>query len=233
MDMESFIESVVDLLKSISSFVEKCSDKGLLDFMGLILSMVIPIYIMNRTIKHEKKEAKQDAIEREQQYQENLKIAEQHHIERLKSQEEINRVSIMPYITIENISVKTENDRVVFSILFKNIGNGTAINLTTKYLEKIPFFHKVCKTELANYYCEDPSDVPVLRIDEEYEITISQKLKEEVLINLDTFYVTIEYTDMKQHPYEQTYGVYFDAQDLKKIETKIEFISSPESKQII
>ena len=162
------MDDILNFLQPISSFIEKCNNNGILDFIGLVLSTIIPIYIMNKTLKHEKKAAKQDAIEREQQYQETLKIAEQHHIEQLKAQEDINRVAIMPYLTIENISVKRQNGRIIFPISFKNIGNGTAINLTTKYLESKTHLCPVCETDLATYCCTTPFDayIAIARPDE-------------------------------------------------------------------
>lgn len=224
------MEYILMFLNLISSFIEKCNNNGVLNFLGLIFSTIIPIYIMNKTLKHEKKVASQDAIKREQQYHETIMIAEQRHKEQIKAQEDINRVAIMPYLTIKQISTKIRNDRVEFLILFKNIGNGTAINLTTKYLESNTHLCPVCKTILATYCCAEPFDayISVARPDEICQLTISQVLNDTTTCNLDCFKLTVKYTDMKQQPYEQSFAIYFDATNLENIKLGNVIINNPE-----
>lgn len=214
---------------SVLSLIKECHDNGILDFLGLIFSTTIPIVIMNKTIKYEKVAAKQDANERERQYQESIKIAEQRHKEQLKAQEDINRVAIMPYLTIENISTQIRNDRIEFIILFKNIGNGTAINLTAKYSKSEMYFSSVYENDLVAYCCTEPFDVhnATVRPDEICQLTISQVLKSTTKYNYDKVEFTIKYADMKQQPYEQPFTIIFDDSNLNDIKITRKIINNP------
>ena len=224
------MEIILNFLHSLFLFIEKCNTTGILDFIGLILSVIIPLHIMKKTLTQEKNAAKQDAIEREQQYQETLKITERHHKEQLKAQEDINRIAIMPYFTIDCVSAKRESDRIVFFISFKNIGNGTVINLTTKYLESKTLLCPVCQTALATYCCITPFDayIATARPDERCSLKISQELNVAEATNVDCFCFTLKYTDMKQHPYEQVFAIYFDATDSTDIKIQRKIINNPE-----
>lgn len=69
------MEYILNLFNSLSLLISQWNENGILDFVGLIMSTIVPIIIMIVTLKSEKKYAKQDAIDREQQYQESMKIA--------------------------------------------------------------------------------------------------------------------------------------------------------------
>ncbi len=228
------MERVFALFESISSIISNLDSNGMLNFAGLILSTVVPIVIMVFTLRREKKAAKHAAIEQEKQYNESKKLAEKQHKEQLETQNEINRVAIMPYLIIENILAKAEIGRVKFSISFKNIGNGTAINLRTKYIEhNSSLLCPIHETKLATYCCTYPFDVylPIARQDEVCQLEISQELNDSSIDNIDCFALTLEYTDMKSQYYEQTFSINFDAHDLSNIEFGRLITNNPELKK--
>ena len=90
------MECIARIFTLVFSFICK-HHNSILDFLGLISSIIIPLYIFYKTIKHEKAAAKQDAHERERQYQESIKLAEQRHNEQLKVQEDISRIVAMSF----------------------------------------------------------------------------------------------------------------------------------------
>lgn len=210
--------------------ISEWSKSGILDFWGILLSSIVPVIIMMITLRFEKKIAKEDAFERNQQYQESMRTAKVQHLEELKTQNEINRISIMPYLTIKNISAQIDGGRIVFNITFKNIGNGTAINLTTKYLEMANILCPVHQTALATYCCIQPFDVylAVARPDEECELSIAQDPASNLLGNSDCFCVTVKYSDMKSQQYTQAFAVYFDVADSGNIDIVRKIINNPE-----
>lgn len=226
------MEHFFDLIESVSPVMTNLKESGILDFVCLIFSTIIPIIIMVFTLRSEKKTAKQALFEQEKQYEDSKKIAELQHKEQLEAQNEINRIAIMPYFIIEDVNAKVENAKLKFSIILKNIGNGIAINLTTKYIESNSgLLCVVCETKLATYFCTAPFDVynANARTGDKCELEISQELIGKDENNYDYFRLDIKYTDMKQKQYQQTFAIYFDACDLSNIKIAQRFTNNPET----
>ena len=228
------MEFILCLIKHFSLSIKELNDSGIINFFGLLFSTIVPILIMIITIKLEKKAAKQDAAEREKQFEKTMEITNQHHMEELDTQKEINRIAIMPYLTVENKSAEIEkaSSRIKFLITFKNIGNGTAINLTTKYLEPNIKLCPVFKTHLATYCCSCPfdSNTAVARPNEICQLEITQHPDGAMKPHEDVFMFTVSYTDMKQQSYNQTFKIFFDANDLTNIIITRVIVNNPELK---
>lgn len=230
---------LTQVAKSAETVIKYCNDNGVLDFGGIVLSSLIPIYIMKRTLKREKESAKQDAIEREKQYTESQNIAEARHIELLRTQNDINRISIMPYLFTKNdgTSVDTyrQNGRAVFDITFSNIGNGAAVELQLVYNSNGISPTSVGDSFSATYDCCHPFDefTSVVQPNSTCRVSIMQTItKPDIHDGCDRFSFTVCYKDMRMYYYEQTFTVLFHEED-KAIKINRIDISSPECKKLL
>lgn len=222
------MEYIFNLFDSLSLLISQCNENGMLDFVGLISSTVVPIIIMLVTLKSEKKSAKRDAIEREQQYQESMKISQQQHMEQLKTQNDINRISIMPYLICKTVEKHGNKDKVSLDFIFTNIGNGSAVELTVKYLNDNDSPMAISDTFLATYNCSQPFDdfSSVVQPNNVCRFSVKQNLKDiAVNENKDKFSFIVCFKDMKMNQYEQRFTVLFEASET--ITVNHVFIDSP------
>ena len=222
------MEYILNLFSSLSLLISQWNENGILDFVGLILSTIVPIIIMIVTLKSEKKSAKQDAIDREQQYQESMKIAKQQHLEQLKTQNDINRISIMPYLICKTVEKHGNKDKVSLDFIFTNIGNGSAVELTVKYLNNNEQPMAISDTFLAMYNCSRPFDdfSSVVQPNNVCRFSVKQKLKGVALEeNKDKFSFIVCFKDMKMNQYEQKFTVVFEAKEI--ITVNHVFVDSP------
>ena len=205
------------ILFLFEKFTLQWNESGMLDLIGLILSTVVPIIIMIVTLRSERKNAKQDAIDRERQYQESMKNTQQQHIEQLKTQNNINRISIMPYLICETVEKHGNKDTVAFDFVFSNIGNGSAVELTVKYLFANDSSTAISDTFLATYLCSRPFDdfSSVVQPNNVCRFSVKQNLKSiDIGENKDMFSFTVCFKDMKMNLYEQKFTVLFEASEI-------------------
>jgi len=148
------IQDIIDITKQLN-------DTGILDLIAIIISPIISFTILFFTLRHDKKQFKIQIANQQKEHQENIEIMIKQHKQDLNKQTELNRIAIMPYLLInKDIKVRTEDERIYFEITFINKGNGTAIELTGKYLNQqsdsylCPMFESV----FAVYGCACPFD---------------------------------------------------------------------------
>ena len=111
----------------------KWKEFGVLDVISMLLSTVVPIIIMiitlivekkraNKNMKIQQKKHLKDIEETKTMHQEQIKVLKEGNQKRIDAQNEINRISIMPYLINEpNVSLESGD---TLTIPFKNIGNG-------------------------------------------------------------------------------------------------------------
>ena len=221
------IKAFIDIF---NSHIEYWNSIGVIDFWGIIIGAIIPLAIMRITLNSEKKRAAQDAIERDNQHQEMMKKAEQRHLELLHTQNDINRISIMPYLIKHKIELRRVKDNVIFDVEFINIGNGAAVELSSKYLCVDGESLAIADTFLATYNCFHPFDElsSVVQPNHICRFSIKQELKDtEVEENNDRFSFVVRFKDMRMNLYEQRFTIVFGNADpqLKVLQF---FVESPE-----
>lgn len=188
---------------------------GIIDLAEVLISPIISLIILFLTLRHDKKQFEVQIRNQEREHKETLQIMEQEHIQSLKQQSEINRIAAMPYLLLDKeISVYIEKDILYFALSFFNKGNGTAIELTGKYNEKLSNdLCPMCKTSWAIYGCACPFDyeTSVVRPDNKCRFDLYQDIINEGMskLNCDKVEFTILYKDMYFNQYEQTFMFWF------------------------
>lgn len=107
-----------EAISNTNSFLETIkylNEFGLWDFFAIICSGVISIVIMIITLRKDKKKFI-DERERANRIYANDKLDE----------EELNRISIMPYFVIDRVNFTKKDLTIIFEVTFENLGNGTA-----------------------------------------------------------------------------------------------------------
>lgn len=170
------------------------------------------------TLGHDKKQLKKQLEIQEQEYLDNLKLMKQQHNEILDKQVETNRVSVMPFFVLnKDIVVTEENGNIYFQLFFSNKGNGTAIELTGKYLKHLskenlcPLFESI----IGVYGCSCPFDyvANTVRPNEECSFSLYQNFNEEMkgpFGNSDQVSFKIMFKDMYLNQYEQEFMFLFN-----------------------
>ena len=183
---------------------------GIIDLIGIIVSPIISIIILWLTLKHEKKQFRIQIQKQEKEHRENIEKAEQQHKQLLKQQQDENRIAAMPYFVMDKkIETYFENETLYFTISFTNEGNGTAIELTGKYIEDMSkdYLCPMCETVTAIYGCGCPFDYETnvatpkstCRFDM-YQKRIADNLGD---MNIDKVTFSILFKDMYFNLYEQ------------------------------
>lgn len=200
----------------IIDIIVKLKNLGMFDLLSIVLSTLIPLIVLFTTLKHSKE---QFSIQLEQQHKEhleNIEKMEHQHSEVIKQQSEYNRIAAMPYLIIDksNITVSKENNTIYFNISFTNKGNGTAINLTGKYLFNLSesYLCPMCKTFSSVYGCACPFDyeTDVLKPNDiSYMMLYQRLLKADTTGNFDKVTFKILFQDMYFNQYEQQFMFLF------------------------
>lgn len=176
-------------------------------------------------------------IENQQkEHQETIWIMTKQHEQELNKQTEVNRIAIMPYLIIDRcIKIRSEREHIYFEITFVNKGNGTAIELTGKYLEKLSDSHLCPMFEwtMDIYGCVCPFDyeMSVVNPGEKCGFEMYQMLTNDNIIkeNLDKVTFKILYKDMYFKLYEQEFMFLFNENPKNgQIEIQCVSIYSPE-----
>lgn len=123
----------------------------------------------------------------------------------------------MPYFVMDKkIETYFENETLYFIISFTNEGNGTAIELTGKYIEDMSkdYLCPMCETATAIYGCDCPFDyetnVATLKSTcrfDMYQKRIADNLGD---MNIDKVTFSILFKDMYFNLYEQQCMFIFD-----------------------
>ena len=203
------IQNIIDNIKQLN-------DTGILDLIAIIISPIISFTILFFTLRHDKKQFKIQIVNQQKQHQENIGIMIKQHEQDLNKQTELNRIAIMPYLLInKDIKVRTEEERIYFEITFINKGNGTAIELTGKYLnqQSDSYLCLMFESIFAVYGCACPFDYETSVVNpgekcafEMYQEKISGNINEK---NFDKVTFKILYKDMYFNLYEQEFMFLF------------------------
>lgn len=219
--------------------MKELNDCGIFNLVGIILSPIISMLILFITLNNEKKNMNEQLEKQKKQHYQNLKAMEKKHKQSLKQQREINRIEAMPYLILykENVQLTTKkvNDKEIlyFELTFVNKGNGTAIELKEKYIEKSEYtLGLMCKTQVAEYGCCCPleNETSVVKSDGKCEFEIYQNIDttKNMKRNNDIVEFTILYKDMYFNKYEQVFKIIFgEINSNKKIEITRVATNSP------
>lgn len=182
----------------------KWKEFGVLDVISTLLSTVVPIIIMIITLIVEKKQANENMKKQQQKHLKEIKELQKRHKEQIDTQNEINRISIMPYLINEpNVSLVGGN---TLTIKFINIGNGTATHCCVEY-DKLS--DCICETDFIEYYCSQPFDCisNVIQKNKSNDLKIKLKIKDDMGFDKKNFYdrlkFAIKFDDMKMNSYKQ------------------------------
>ena len=203
---------------SILKAIKELNNDGVWDLIAIIISPIISFAILFFTLRHDKKQFKVQFENQQKEHQENMELMIKQHEQVLAEQMKVDQISIMPYLLINrSIATRVEGNNIYFSISFINKGNGTAIELTGKYLEHLsgsylcPLFESVN----AVYGCACPFDYEknVVILNEECSFEIYQKLirddKSNSFENLDEVIFGVLFKDMYHNQYEQEFMFLF------------------------
>lgn len=193
----------------------KWKEFGVLDVISMLLSTVVPIIIMiitlivekkraNKNMKIQQKKHLKDIEETKTMHQEQIKVLKEGNQKRIDAQNEINRISIMPYLINEpNVSLESGD---TLTIPFKNIGNGTATHCCVEYDE---LSDCICETNFIEYYCSQPFDCisNVIQENQSNDLKIKLKIKDDMDFDkenlCDRLNFAIKFDDMKMNSYKQ------------------------------
>lgn len=182
------------------SLVEMIQDYK--DFLAIIISIIIPIYILKKDDKRFREEMNRQRMD----HFESLECQQTHHNEQLEQQENINRISIMPYFSLQeniNIYIRPDNGYFYFQLTLINQGNGTAVE---PYIE-IDKEMLICETIAGRYYETDPLNIDIVKQDIQIQFEFCQ-LKNgdnQMLHIVDKIYFTIKFHDMMENLYSQKF----------------------------
>ncbi len=185
-----------------------CIPKYIYDIVSLLISVLVPIFVMFITLHSEKKRHTSDVQRLQKEHDQILRQSQEQHNEVLSLQKEVNRVAVMPYLEIQKaITAYPEPNGIVFEIDFTNVGNGTAIELTGSYFTKDDFTCCLSQTATALYICGIPFDftTSVVSPKGQCKLGIKRLSKEKELNFSDEVHFGIKYVDMFQNHYEQRF----------------------------
>jgi hypothetical protein len=196
--------------------IRQLNDSGFINFLALILSPLISFVILFFTLKQDKNHFKIQVENQEKEHRENIKLMEEHHVQELNRQTEINRISIMPYFELEkSILITKEKKDDLFRLFLNNKGNGMAIQLRAKsFSEPSEYAFVLFRTAIAKYYYATPfdSEKSMVNINSHCFFEMRQILNEDIdeECNADRVVFTILYQDINFNQYEQTFRFLFN-----------------------
>lgn len=95
----------------------------------IIIGPIVSLIIMFITLWFEKVHNKNDLEEQRKNFKKSLEIQESHYTETQKATLDQHRISIMPYLILENVEIGNRLGNSVFNITLKNIGNNIATSV--------------------------------------------------------------------------------------------------------
>lgn len=166
-------------------------------------------HIIERGQKIQTNEFYAQLKKQQEQFKAQLELQRTQHMESIREQ-------VRPFLCIKSISAEYENDSLVFTIVFKNVGNGVAINIMGVYPQKekpgCMYSHKYGE-KIIQYDCHLPIDdksncAPV------NEICQVQIIQREKMIfsntNTDQVKFGLIFEDIVDNEYQQEYSYYFN-----------------------
>lgn len=199
--------------------ITQFKNAGILDLFSVLLSTIVPLAVLFKTLNHSKKQFNIQICEQHKKHIQTIENMERRHYELIKQQSEHNRTMAMPYLVIDksNIAISTENNNIYFNISFTNKGNGIAIKLTGDYLSTLSesYLCPMCETFSAVYVCACPFDYEtgILKINETSNMMLCQQLKaSNSTINIDKVNIRILFQDLYFNQYEQQFMLLFSNQ---------------------
>ena len=102
------------------------------------LMPIVSFIIMCITLFVQKMLNKLSLKEQRMEFKKSFEAQEKHYLENQKIIKEQHRLSIMPYLIMEDIKIKNRDDNTVFYITLKNIGNNIATNISVNLLKESP-----------------------------------------------------------------------------------------------
>lgn len=200
------------MLESVA-WLNEC---GIIDLIGIIISPIISIFILWLTLNHNKNQFSIQIQKQEKEHRENIEKSEQQHKQLLKQQQEENRIAAMPYFVMDKkIETYFENETLFFTISVTNVGNGTAIELTGKYIDGISkeSLCPMCETISAIYGCGCPFDyetnVATPKSTCRFDMYQKRIIDNQGEINVDKVTFSILFKDMYFNLYEQQFMFIF------------------------
>jgi|GEM_PF-5527690 len=145
----------------------------------------------------------------QEQFETQLKMQQTQHIESIREQ-------VRPFFCIKSIRAVYEDKSLVFTMVFKNVGNGVAINIVEvyPYKEKVGcmYSHKY-GDKIIHYDCYLPIDYEsnCAPINETCQVEIIQKEKTIFSnINTDQIKFGLVFQDIEGNEYQQKFSFYFN-----------------------
>lgn len=194
--------TIKNILGDTINTISTADKSGLLTFVGLVISPLVSFIIMAITLHNQNKKFEFERKMNEQQRLEDRKYDEEKLKKTLDAQDEINRISIMPYFVIEEAMFSYNGNETIIDLVLKNFGNGTAIQLFSIVTEKKEESMKPC----FDFYQELEITNQIVRVNEASKIKIIQKRKEWVYYNQDDIIldINLSFIDMKRRNYSQS-----------------------------
>ena len=192
------------------------STNDLINIAANLSNMIIPLIVMLLTIRAGNINQKNALRAQKEQYDEQIRLIEEHHQEVLAVQNTLNQLAIIPFLNIHELKGELENRSgfqfYVINIAFINIGLGPATNLKCAYKIKESGFPLVTESNVANYVCIQPFDLKTntVPIGESCELAMRREVKPDFKsLDFDQVADRVEiqicYNDIMQNMYHQKY----------------------------
>lgn len=189
--------------------------------ISIILSILVPMIIMEITRKSDEKISKIELRSSQEQFKATLQNSEKQHIENMESQEINNRISVLPFLFLnQNLKLDKRDGRLIFPLEITNLGNGVALDINIKFtidknggIGRFPYVYKKQISEYLELYMYTgflyTNVLPVnSKASFELLLNIYEDGKELIQENITTFgevLFTITYKDSYYNNYEQKY----------------------------
>ena len=205
------------MLEQIKNFFENVyisNQIEISDFISaiaIILTLITIIITIVTNRKNSKSQQQQIEKQREQierqEKQFNLQLEEERkkHIENMKFNNEINRTTLLPFLRLipEESSFDDSKEYYYFKLKIKNVGNGTAVNITMDYLKDDTslVIAKGCGYKII----QSDANTILLQPNESYETGVSLIRTDKIDENQEHFKIKFKmlFNDMLGREYEQ------------------------------
>lgn len=182
------------------------------DWFEIFISAAIPVLIMFITLIATKRDQKKALTQQANE-----------HEEILKTQKDVNRLSIIPVFDVVSIAGKVESFKPfstvklshIFEIRLKNVGNGAAMCTYTKWVNGSNELehHPVYEDDYASYTCykEFQYDNTIATIDKEINVMLVRKPKgkDDKTFFDNSLILPVSYFDLIGNHYIQNIVIHF------------------------
>ena len=179
--------------------------------LTIIIGAAIPLIILFATLRAQSKIADESARQLRTQHEENILNLKTHYESQLSLMETRNRVQVMPYFIIKEISPELDkrNSSLIFSLTIKNVGNSVATNLTEQVLDGEDFaFHK--KAHFA-YFWHEPATLNrnVVEQAEEIQFKVGRQQLSDTHSPGDQVIIPLHFEDINSTAYKQEISFFY------------------------